>query len=102
MHYVMVRYRVKPGRAEEHEALARAVYEELSHARPAGLRYATFKLPDGVSFVALSAWEGENGNAPLTELPAFKRFVADIGERCDEPPVVSEVSAVGTFALFDR
>jgi hypothetical protein len=102
MRYVLVRYRVKPGRSEENEALSRAVYEELSRARPAGLGYATFKLPDGVSFVHLSASEGENGNTPLTELPAFKRFVADIAERCDEPPVVSEVSEVGAFALFGR
>ena len=102
MRYVMVRYRVKAGRAEDNEALVRAVYAELAQAGPAGLGYATFKLPDGVSFVHLSASEGENGNAALTELPAFKRFVADIAERCDEPPVVSDVAEVGAFALFGR
>ena len=55
MRRVMVRYKVKPDRAAENEALVRAVYEELARTPPAGLRYATFALDDGVSFVHLSA-----------------------------------------------
>ena len=51
MRQVMVRYKVKPDRVEENEALVRAVYEELAAPRPPGCRYATFRLEDGVSFV---------------------------------------------------
>ena len=47
----MVRYKVKAGRAEENAALVEAVYEQLGRERPAGLHYATFRLPDGVSFM---------------------------------------------------
>jgi len=47
----MVRYTVKPECVAENERLAAAVYEALRAARPAGLRYATFRLGDGVSFV---------------------------------------------------
>src|SRR5918996_1641965 len=54
MRRVMVRYRLKPERVEENEVLVRAVYEELEGTRPEGLRYATFKLEDGVSFVHLA------------------------------------------------
>jgi len=57
--------------------------------------YATFKLPDGVTFVHLADHNGEG--SPLTGLAAFKAFQAGIGERCDEPPVVSELSEVGSF-----
>ena len=39
MRQVMVRYRVKPDRVEENEALVRAVYEELALREPEGLRY---------------------------------------------------------------
>ena len=52
MRRVMVRYRVKPDRVEENEELVRSVYEELRRTRPEGLRYATFKLEDGVSFIS--------------------------------------------------
>jgi quinol monooxygenase YgiN len=95
MRAVMVRYKVKPGHAEENEALVRAVYRELDERQPGGLRYATFKLDDGLTFVHL-AWTTE-GPGPLPALPAFQRFQAAIRERCDEPPVVSRLEQVGSF-----
>lgn len=98
MKRVMVRYKVKPDRVEENEALVRAVYEELGRVEPAGLRYATFALEDGVSFVHLA--ETEEGN-PLVELEAFKRFQEGIRERCDEPPVATEIREIGSFRLFE-
>ena len=65
MRRVMVRYEVKPERAAENEELVRAVYEELARTAPEGLRYATFRLDDGVSFVHLA--ETEDGHNPLAE-----------------------------------
>ena len=99
MRHVMVSYRVAPERVAENEELVRAVYRELEESRPAGLRYATFKLPDGVSFVHVA--ETSEGHNPLPELEAFRRFQAGIGERCEEPPLVSELSAIGSFGLFE-
>jgi hypothetical protein len=100
MKRVMVRYKVKPDQAARNEALVRAVYDELHRAEPAGLRYATFKLRDGVSFVHLASTETEDGHSPLSELQAFKEFQDGIADRCDEPPVVSELSEIGSFRLF--
>ncbi len=97
MRRVMVRYKVKPGRAEENAELVRAVYEELHRTGPAGIRYATFQLEDGVSFVHVAATE--EGHNPLAEVAAFKRFQQDIRDRCDEPPVVSELSEIGSFGF---
>jgi L-rhamnose mutarotase len=95
MRRVMVRYRVKPDRVEENEQLVRSVYEELHRVEPAGLRYATFLLEDGVSFFHLA--ESEGSRNPLTQLDAFKEFQRDIADRCDEQPVVTEISEVGSF-----
>jgi hypothetical protein len=95
MRHVMVRYRVKPDRAEENEELVRAVYEELHGNEPGGLRYATFQLDDGVSFVHLASTE--EGSNPLPEVKAFKEFQKDIDERCDEKPVVSELREIGSY-----
>ena len=93
---VMVRYKVKPEQVARNEELVRAVYEELDRVEPAGLRYATFKLPDGVTFVHLADTDG--AGSPLTGLTAFKAFQAGLRERCTEPPVLSELSEVGSFA----
>jgi quinol monooxygenase YgiN len=97
MRRVLVRYRVKPERADENEELVRAVYEELDETKPEGLRYATLRLDDGVSFVHLS--ESESDASPLTEVPAFKAFQEEIADRCEEHPVVTNVDVVGSFGF---
>ena len=98
MKRVMIRYKVKPDQAAKNEELVRAVYDELDRSDPAGLRYATFQLEDGVTFVHLS--ESENEQSPLTDVKAFKEFQKDIRDRCDEPPVVSEVREIGSFRFL--
>jgi len=91
MRQVMVRYRVKPGRAAENEELVRAVYEELHRTQPPGFRYATYQLDDGASFVHLATESVDNAASPLAGLAAFQRFVKDIAERCDDPPTVTQL-----------
>ena len=98
MRQVMVRYKVKPDRVEENEELVRAVYDELARVAPPGLRYATFRLEDGVSFVHL-AIQSEDGPTPLAKLDAFQRFQQDVRDRCDEPPVAGEVHEIGSYRL---
>jgi hypothetical protein len=100
MRRVMVRYKVKPEHVARNEALVRAVYDELQRTEPAGLRYATVKLEDGVTFVHLASTETEDGRSPLPELTAFKEFQRGLGDRCDEPPVLTELSEIGSFRLF--
>jgi len=101
MRRVMVRYKVKPDQAARNEELVRAVYDELHRTHPAGLRYATYQLDDGVSFVHFASIETEDGNSPLSDMEAFRRFQADIGERCDEAPVATELREIGSFRLGD-
>ena len=99
MSAVIVRYRVKPGRAEENAELVRAVYAELADVQPAGFRYATFVLEDGVSFAHV-AFIDDGATAPLPQLAAFQAFQRGIAERCDDPPqVTSLVSLVGSYGL---
>ena len=99
MRRVMVRYKVKPDRAAENEELVRAVYDELARTQPAGFRYATFKLDDGVSFAHIVAETDDKGNS-LADVKAFAKFREGIRDRCDEPPVATELHAVGSFRLF--
>jgi hypothetical protein len=89
----LVRYRVRPGRADENAALVCAVYEELQRTRPQGLRYATYRLEDGLSFVHLA----DHDAGTLHGLPAFRAFQAGIGERLEEPPVLTRAQEVGSY-----
>jgi len=97
MKKVMVRYKVKPAQADENQRLVEQVYAELQRNSPAGLRYATFKQDDGVSFVHIASIETENGDNPLSQLPTFKAFQAQIKERCAEPPVVTDLEEIGSY-----
>jgi hypothetical protein len=99
MKRVMVRYKVRPEHVAENEQLVRDVYEELGRVRPEGLRYATFKLDDGVSFVHLATHSEDN---PLREIESFGRFQAAIRERCDEPPVAIELEEIGSYRFTDE
>jgi len=94
---VIVRYRVRPERTAENEALVRAVYEQLHDEQPDGLRYATFVDADGAGFTHLAFSEAGPGNPALTDLSAFTRFQEGLGERCEEPPVLTELREVGSY-----
>jgi hypothetical protein len=95
MRRVMVRYRVKPEQAAANEQLVRDVYEELAQLQPEGFHYGTFKLEDGVTFVHLATHETD-GN-PLGQVAAFSRFQENLRDRCEEPPVLTELEEVGSF-----
>ena len=97
MRRVMVRYKVKPERVEEHEALIRAVFDELARTAPAGLRYGTFKQPDGLNFVHFALVAAEPN--PLNALAAFQAFTARVTERCDEPPVTVVLTELGSYGF---
>jgi hypothetical protein len=94
MSTTIVRYTTRP---EHAEALIEKVFAELAADRPAGLRYASFRLADGVSFVHVADVDTDDGSNPLTATAAFAEFVRSIGDRCDAPPVASGAVLVGSY-----
>jgi hypothetical protein len=99
----MVRYRVKPEHVAENEELVQAVFAELDRTQPEGFRYASFRLEDGTSFVHLVIEdEDEQAPASLADVPAFQHFVRDIGDRVDEAPVATGLTAVGSYGFEPR
>jgi hypothetical protein len=93
----MVRYRVKPDQAETNAQLVRAVYAELADTKPEGIRYATFRMEDGVTFIHVARLDAPEGENPLNDLAAFQRFTENIRDRCDEPPVATALDEVGSY-----
>jgi hypothetical protein len=94
----VVRYKVRPDRADENVALVQAVYAQLDRERPEGLHYATFRFPDGVSFMHVVVESDQPGRV-LGKLDAFRAFSTDIEGRCDEPPVATETTLIGSYAI---
>ena len=91
----LIRYRLKPEHVERNEELVRAMFEELHRAAPSGVRYTTFKLEDGVSFMHISESEGED--SPLAGLASVQEFRRELADRCEEQPVLSELTEVGAY-----
>ncbi len=100
MRRVMVKYKVKPDRAAENERYIQAVFAQLERERPAGIRYASFKLDDGLGFVHVASIEAADGNNPLLALDAFRDFAAQIKDRCEEPPVTIPLNEIGSYRFF--
>lgn len=96
----MVRYKVKTERAQENKQLINAVFEELKTKQPTGLRYASFVMPDGLSFIHIASIETADGKNPLSTTDAFHLFTKDIKDRCEEPPVAVDIIEVGSYQLF--
>jgi hypothetical protein len=86
----LVRYAAKPDRADENEVLARAVHKELRATAPSGVAYLLFR--NGVDFVHLFVNAKEDAAEPLTELPSFKTYIANILQRCEAPPEQTRLS----------
>jgi hypothetical protein len=98
---ILVQYRVRADRAAENEQLIGRVFEALAREQPSGIRYASFKAPDGVSFTHLAVIETDDGKNPLLALEAFKAFASKIRERCETPPQTTELVEVGSYRMFD-
>jgi quinol monooxygenase YgiN len=91
----IVRYRTRPEAAEENQRLVEKVFAELSADDPGGLRYATFRLADGVSFVHVVVHEGDDD--PLGDSAAFAAFQQGIGDRVTGPPEAEVATLVGSY-----
>ncbi len=100
MRRVMVRYKLKPDKADENRSLVQAVFAELQQSSPDGLRYATFAEPDGVSFVHLAFIDTADGRNPLAAVTAFQVFSANVKDRCEKPPVVTDLTEIGSYRFF--
>lgn len=101
MKRVIVRYKVKEDQAQQNIAYIQDVFSTLENSKPEGLRYASFRLEDGVSFVHIASIETEDGTNPLAALDEFKTFTKDIASRCEEPSVASAIETIGHYRVFE-
>jgi hypothetical protein len=84
--------------ADENQRLVEQVFAQLAKEDPGGLRYATFRLVDGVTFVHVAVSEGEVN--PLSRSSAFAEFQREINDRCVEQPAPSEATLIGSYRFL--
>lgn len=96
----VVRYTTKPECAEENARLIRDVFAELAFQQPDGLRYASFWLDDGVSFMHVALLDGDEN--PLTTSTAFAEFQSGIKDRCTDGPAGTDATVVGSYRMLSE
>ncbi len=94
----LIRYKAKPGRADENQRLIEAVFQELRETKPDGVRYMVLRMADDsfAHFVELEATAN-----PLLGLQSFRKFSGTAGERAIEPPVASEARVIGDYRMLE-
>ncbi len=94
----VVRYRPRDDQADENQRLAEAVFAELRENATAGVRYGAFRLDDG-TFIHVAEVDEPN---PLSALPSFRTFLADVVERCDPggKPDLQDATVLGNYRLL--
>jgi len=97
MKTTVVRYQVKPERADENVKLIEAVFAELDERQPDGFTYKAFRMDDGVSFMHVVIEHDVDEPDSLQDVPAFQAFVAGIADRCDVAPVATGATVVGGY-----
>jgi hypothetical protein len=99
MNVLMFRGRIKDENAAEAAAAATKMFAALEQARPRGARYASCRLPDGVTYVAMLALEDPAANS-LTEIPAYTEFQENLKGWLVDPPSVEQLTVAGSYELF--
>jgi hypothetical protein len=100
MNVMTVRAKVKAESAADVEAAVRRMFAAIDEAQPRGVRYASCRLPDGVTFVVLLALDGADN--PLPAVPEFREFQEKLKTWVAEPPIAEQLTVVGSYRLFEN
>ncbi len=95
----LIRYKMKPERADENERLIKAVFQELRDKSPDSVRYMALRSGDG-TFVHLVETETDAHADIITGLAAFQAFQDGFKDRCSEPPQRDEMAVVGSYRVL--
>ncbi len=99
MHNLLFRYETKPEATERNAELVGNVFRELEAAAPEGVRYLVLCGAEN-TFYHFVAYESEEANDQLTELPAFKAFVEGGEARRVAKPAGGDITIVGNYGML--
>jgi hypothetical protein len=96
----VIRYRTKPESADENQRLVEDVYAELAARDPGGMRYATLRLADGVTFIHIFMTDSDDTPNTMGDIAAFVEFQRELAQRCVEQPAAQAATVVGSYRLL--
>jgi hypothetical protein len=96
----MVRSRVRDESVADVESAVRDMFAAIRREQLEGIRYASCRLPDGVSYVALLEVDDGVDN-PLPALPEFRAFQEGLKGWLAEAPGPEQLTVIGSYRLFD-
>jgi hypothetical protein len=99
MSVMMIRSRVKPESVADVDAAVKRMFAAIEQAHLEGIRYASCRLPDGETYVALLEVE-EGVDNPLPAVPEFREFGEGLKRWQDGPPALEQLTVVGSYRLF--
>jgi len=99
---VRVQYTTKQEYAAKNKENITKVMNDLRAINNPGIRYSTYLLEDGKTFMHFALFENEAANKILMELESFKQFQAALKESVPEvPPKTENLSLVASsFDIF--
>ena len=99
MTILTARAKVKEEHVAEAEAAVKRMFAAIEREGIEGIRYASVRLEDGVTFLALLEVEDGMEN-PLAGLPEAQEFYASLPAWYAEPPELGQGTVVGSYRLF--
>lgn len=78
MKIVRVQYTTSPEYAATNQENIRQIVNELRQLNHPGIKYSTYLLPDGKTFMHFDQFENEEAHQVLQSLESFKKFSAEL------------------------
>jgi hypothetical protein len=99
MNVMMIRAKVKPEHVSDIESAVKTMFAALEVHQPKGVKYASSRASDGVSFIIFLALENPAEN-PLPAIPEFRAFQESLKAWLAEPSIPEPLTVIGTYNLF--
>jgi hypothetical protein len=96
---MMLRSTMHEENAADVQAALEKVFQALEQEQPAGVRYTSIRLGDGVTFVALLELENVEDN-PMAALPAYAELLENLKQWQEGPPALEQITVIGSYRLF--
>jgi hypothetical protein len=97
MNAVKVQYTVKEAYVETNKRNIQRVMAELRGLNNPGIKYSSFLLDDGKTFVHFGMYADEEAKSVVGDLDSFKRFRQELQEsQPDVPPKAEELNLVAS------
>jgi hypothetical protein len=99
MNVQMAQARIKAEHVADVRTAAHKMFAAIEAAKPEGIRYSWWVLPDGETFVALVQLDEGATNA-IPDLPEYRELQERLQGWLAEPPKGQSLSVIGSYRLF--